>query len=57
MKSYKLQLPILFGKHPTKLGTLASRISKKEVVATVIGKFQNHSSIISVKNEFRPTKY
>ena len=43
------------GKHPTKLGTLASRISEKEVVATIIDKFKNHPSIISIKNEFRPT--
>ena len=40
------------GKHPTKLGTLASRISGKEIVATIIDKFKNHPSI---KNEFRPT--
>ena len=38
------------GKHPTKLGTLASRISKKEIVATIIDKFKNHPSIISIKN-------
>ena len=43
------------GKHPTKLGTLASRISEKEVVATIIDKFKNHPSIISIKYEFRPT--
>ena len=43
------------GKHPTKLGTLASRISKKEIVTTIIGKFKNHPSIISIKNKFRPT--
>ena len=43
------------GKHPTKLGTLASRISEKEVVATIIDKFKNHPSIISIKNEFQPT--
>ena len=41
------------GKHPTKLGTLASRISEKEIVATVIDKFKNYPSIISIKNEFR----
>ena len=43
------------GKHPTKLETLASRISEKEIVATIIDKFKNHPSIISIKNEFRPT--
>ena len=43
------------GKHPTKLGTSASRISEKEVVVTIIDKFKNHPSIISIKNEFRPT--
>ena len=43
------------GKHPTKLGTLASRISRKEIVATIIDKFKNYSSIISIKIEFRPT--
>ena len=43
------------GKHPTKLGTLASRIREKEIVATTIDKFKNHPSIISIKNEFRPT--
>ena len=43
------------GKHPTKLETLASRISEKEIVATIIDKFKNHPSIISNKNEFRPT--
>ena len=37
------------GKHPTKLGTLASRISRKEIVATIIDKFKNYSSIISIK--------
>ena len=42
------------GKHPIKLGTLAIRINKK-VVATIIDKFKNHLSIISIKNEFRPT--
>ena len=42
------------GKHPTKLETLASRISEKEIVPTIIGKFKNHPSIISNKNEFRP---
>ena len=43
------------GKHPTKLETLASRISEKEIVATIIDKFKTHSSIINIKNEFRPT--
>ena len=43
------------GKHSTKLGILASRISKKEIVTTIIDKFKNHSSIISIKNEFWPT--
>ena len=37
------------GKHPTKLGILASRSSKKEVVATIIDKLKNHPSIISIK--------
>ena len=43
------------GKHSTKLETSASRISEKEIVATIIDKFKNHPSIISIKNEFRPT--
>ena len=38
------------GKHPTKLGTLASRISEIEFVATIIDKFKNHPSIIRLKN-------
>ena len=42
------------GKHPIKLGTLASRISKKEIVTAITDKFKNHSSIISIKNEFQP---
>ena len=37
-------------KHPTKLGTLSSRISEKESVAIITDKFKNHPS----KNEFRP---
>ena len=37
-------------KHPTKLGTLASRISEIEFVATIIDKFKNHPSIIRLKN-------
>ena len=28
------------GKHLTKLGTLASKVSEKEIVATIIGKFK-----------------
>ena len=40
------------GMHPTKLGTLASRISEKEIIVTIIDKFKNHPSIISIKNEF-----
>ena len=43
------------GKHPTKLGTLASRISEKEIVATITDKLKNHPSIVSIKHEFRPT--
>ena len=43
------------GKHPTKLGTLANRISEKEVVVTIIDKFKYHPNIISIENEFRPT--
>ena len=43
------------GKHLTKLRTLARRISKKEIVATITDKFKNHSSIIIIKNKFRPT--
>ena len=42
-------------KHPTNIGTLASSINEKEVVATITDKFKNHPSIISIKNEFRPT--
>ena len=41
--------------HPTKFETLASRISDKEIVETIIDKFKNHPSITSIKNEFRPT--
>ena len=41
-------------KHPTNIGTLASSINEKEVVATITDKFKNHPSIISIKNEFRP---
>ena len=37
-------------KHATKLGTLVSRVSKKEIFATTIDK--NHLSIMSIKNEF-----
>ena len=43
------------GKHPTKLVILDSRVSEKELVATTFDKFKNHPSIISIKNEFRPT--
>ena len=35
--------------------TLASRISEKETVAIITDKSENHPSIISIKNEFRPT--
>ena len=42
-------------KHPTKLGTLASSINEKEVITTITDKFKNHPSIISIRNEFRPT--
>ena len=28
---------------------------KNKIVATIIGKFKNHPSIISIKNVFRPT--
>ena len=38
-----------------KRATLASRISEKETVAIIIDKSENHPSIISIKNEFRPT--
>ena len=43
------------GKHLTKLGTSASRVNEKEIVATITDKFKNHPSIISIKKEFRPT--
>ena len=43
------------GKHPTKLGTLVSKLSETEIVATITDKFKNHPSIIRIKNEFRPT--
>ena len=42
-------------KHPTKLGTLSSRISEKEIAAIITDKFKNHPSFINIKNEFRPT--
>ena len=42
-------------KHPTKLGTLSSRINEKEIVAIITDKFKNHPSFINIKNEFRPT--
>ena len=41
-------------KHPTKLGTLSSRISEKEIAAIITDKFKNHPSFINIKNEFRP---
>ena len=34
---------------------LASRISEKEIAATITDKFKTHPSIISIKNEFQPT--
>ena len=44
------------GKHPNEIRNfIASRISGKEIVATIIGKFKNHLSIISIKNELHPT--
>ena len=43
-----------FWKHPTMLGTLASRISEIEIVATTTDKLKNHPSIISIKNKFPP---
>ena len=43
------------GKHPTKLETLASRVSKKEITAPNIDKFKNYVNIISIKNECSPT--
>ena len=42
------------GKNPTKLGTLARRVSEKKIVATIIDKFKNHPSVISIKNESPP---
>ena len=36
---------------------LASRISEKEIAATITDKFKTHPSIISIKNEFQPTAY
>ena len=43
------------GKHPTKLGTSANRISEKQIVATIIDKLKNQLSNLSIKNEFGPT--
>ena len=43
------------GNHPANLATLATRISKKEIVATITGEFKNHPSIVSIKNKFPPT--
>ena len=40
-------------KHPTILGTLASRICEKGIVATIINKFKNHPSIISIKKSIQ----
>ena len=52
---YIIAVKTITGKHPTKLGPLASRISKKEMVATITDKSKIHPSIRSIKNEFRPT--
>ena len=52
--SHYINIVSTTGKHPTKLWTLASRISEKDIVATITDKFKNHPSIISIKNEFRP---
>ena len=46
---------ITTGKHPTKLETLANRIREKEIGTTIIDKFKNHPSVVTIKNEFRPT--
>ena len=35
-----------------KLRTSASKVSEKEIVATIIDKFKNHPSIIKIKSEF-----
>ena len=43
------------GEHPTKLGTLADRVSEREIFAAIIDKFKNHSSIMSIKNKFPTT--
>ena len=43
------------GKHSTKLGTSANRISEKQIAATIIDKFKNQLSNLSIKNEFGPT--
>ena len=37
------------GEDPTKLETLASNISEKEIVATMIDKFKNHPRIMISK--------
>ena len=43
------------GKHPTKLGTLASKVGEKEIVIFIIDKFKNYTGIISIKNELPAT--
>ena len=54
LNQLKHLIPIILksttGKYPARPGTLASRISEKE-----IDKFKNHLSIVSIKNEFQPT--
>ena len=42
-------------KTKTKKKTIASRVSEKENVATIIDKFKNIPRIISIKDEFRLT--
>ena len=43
------------GKHPTKFGTLTSRISQNQIAATIIDKCKTHQSILNIKNQFTPT--
>ena len=43
------------GKHPTKFGTLTSRISQNQIAATIIDKCKTHPSILNIKNQFTPT--
>ena len=43
------------GKNLMELGTLASRVSEKEIVATFTDRFKNHPNIVSTKNQFQPT--